>query len=91
MAARWLGPRLLAGAGDIALRPSKGLFAQWQGGTVFIADAFTRHRVPMADVVPLRPGHAPDTFIARLRDTAGGNAHAGPEVATREISRPQMS
>ena len=52
-----------------SLEPARGLFAMLNDGTdVYITVTFPRYRVPRADVIHLRPGAQPITFVARLRD-----------------------
>ena len=48
------------------MQPARGLSASLDDADVFILRTFVRHRVARADVVPLRPGPAPNTFIASI-------------------------
>jgi hypothetical protein len=52
-----------------SLAPKRGLFASRNGQDVFILSAFERHRVPVADVVPIRPDRSGQTFTAKLKNT----------------------
>ena len=52
-----------------SLAPKRGLFASRDGQDVFILAAFVRHRVPVADVVPIRPDTSGQTFKAKLKNT----------------------
>jgi len=66
MGANLFGVRRLAAGAPLA--PARGLFATMDGADVYILAAFSRYRVPRADVIPLRPGVQPATYVARLRD-----------------------
>ena len=66
MSARLIGQRQLAT--NAPLEPARGLFATMNGDAVYIMSVFTRHKVPCADVIPLRPGKKPRTSVARLCD-----------------------
>ena len=52
-----------------SLAPKRGLFASRDGQDVFILAAFVRHRVPVADVVPIRPDTSGQNFKAKLKNT----------------------
>lgn len=51
------------------LVPKKGLFASIDGDDVFVLAVFTRHRVPLADVIPVRPMPGKELFRAKLNET----------------------
>lgn len=68
---------------DQSLTPQPGLFAMWQGGSVFIVGVFIRRRIPLADVVKLLPRTQADSrelFVARLAD-----AHTVPQSEVSDV------
>ena len=66
MTARLIGQRRSVTGSP--MQPARGLSASLDDADVFILRTFVRHRVARADVVPLRLGPAPNTFIAFMRD-----------------------